>query len=273
MHHIFQRLYGHFATALYHVYKAMEDNFDAQPQETGISRVWQGAPELCRAEALGKDLAYLGLDPTLSALFPATQEYVDSIHNAAKEDSALLLGHFYCRYFADLFGVSMLGYPTKVAVGLPEEYPAFYNFHEAVSAHRQEYIEGLYEALNEEGEKLCQDTQAAVVGETKKAFALNANLYTAVAETRVRVFADIQNCMAFPVKARQSCTTDNPKPATPPIKRANPPPKSAQEFKVKWSRTKKFYTEPVKALHRAKFGIKTLVLLVCWPRLCWLCLY
>ena len=172
--------YGHFATALYHVYKAMEDNLDAQPQETGISRVWQGAPELRRAEALGKDLAYLGLDPTLSALSPATQEYVDSIHNAAKEDSALLLGHFYCRYFADLFGGSMLGYPTKVAVGLPEEYPAFYNFPEAVSAHRQEYIEGLYEALNEEGEKLCQDTQAAVVGETKKAFALNANLYTEV---------------------------------------------------------------------------------------------
>ena len=44
----------------------------------------------------------------------------------------------------------------------------------------------------------------------------------------------------------------------PPTKKAKPPPKSAaqsipvesgehvQEFKVKWSRTKKFYTEPVK---------------------------
>ena len=47
-------------------------------------------------------------------------------------------------------------------------------------------------------------------------------------------------------------------PAKPPTKKAKPPPKSAaqsipvesgehvQEFKVKWSRTKKFYTEPVK---------------------------
>ena len=47
-------------------------------------------------------------------------------------------------------------------------------------------------------------------------------------------------------------------PAKPPTKRAKPPPNSAaqsilmesgehvQEFKVKWSRTKKFYTEPVK---------------------------
>ena len=46
--------------------------------------------------------------------------------------------------------------------------------------------------------------------------------------------------------------------AKPPTKNAKPPPKSAvqsilvesgervQEFKVKWSRTKKFYTEPVK---------------------------
>ena len=49
-----------------------------------------------------------------------------------------------------------------------------------------------------------------------------------------------------------------PRPAKPPTKRAKPPPKSAahsipvesgghvQEFKVKWSRTKKFYTELVK---------------------------
>ena len=47
-------------------------------------------------------------------------------------------------------------------------------------------------------------------------------------------------------------------PAKPPTKKAKPPPKSAaqsipvesgehvQEFKVKWSTTKKFYTEPVK---------------------------
>ena len=47
-------------------------------------------------------------------------------------------------------------------------------------------------------------------------------------------------------------------PAKPPTKKAKPPPKSAaqsirvesgehvQEFKVKWSRTKKFYNEPVK---------------------------
>ena len=47
-------------------------------------------------------------------------------------------------------------------------------------------------------------------------------------------------------------------PAKPPTKKAKPTPKSAaqsipvesgehvQEFKVKWSRTKKFYTEPVK---------------------------
>ena len=47
-------------------------------------------------------------------------------------------------------------------------------------------------------------------------------------------------------------------PAKPPTKKAKPPPKSAapsipvqsgehvQEFKVKWSKTKKFYTEPVK---------------------------
>ena len=57
----------------------------------------------------------------------------------------------------------------------------------------------------------------------------------------------------------RKCVTKNlPAPAKPPTKKAKPPPKSAAqsipvvsgehvpEFKVKWSRTKKFYTELVK---------------------------
>uniref|UniRef100_A0A7S4GD82 Uncharacterized protein n=1 Tax=Eutreptiella gymnastica TaxID=73025 RepID=A0A7S4GD82_9EUGL len=64
-----------------------------------------------------------------------------------------------------------------------------------------------------------------------------------------------------PTRAEQRASVHrHPKrsPAKPPTKRAKPPPKSAahsipvesgghvQEFKVKWSKTKKFYTEAVK---------------------------
>eukprot|EP00854_Cymbomonas_tetramitiformis_P000352 gene352-657_t len=62
---------------------------------------------------------------------PATLRYVQRIHEVAKQEPALLLGHFYCRYFADLFGGSMLGYPTKIALAL-NGIPAFYQFDPSV---------------------------------------------------------------------------------------------------------------------------------------------
>jgi len=61
---------------------------------------------------------------------PATAAYVARLREAALADAApggppLLLAHVYVRYFADLFGGSMLGRPTADALHLPA-LPRFY---------------------------------------------------------------------------------------------------------------------------------------------------
>ena len=84
---------------------------------------------------------------------PATADYVSSIRAATGQNGDLLLGHFYCRYFADLFGGSVLGYPTQVAMRLPAK-PEFYVFGPKVEADRRAYIENVYAKINEAGELL-----------------------------------------------------------------------------------------------------------------------
>ncbi len=88
----------------------------------------------------------------------------------------LLLGHFYTRYLADLFGGSMLGHPSKLALGL-SEVPHFYVHPPAVGANRREVVESVYESLNDAGRDLSSAQQQAVVAEAAHAFELNAALY------------------------------------------------------------------------------------------------
>ena len=128
------------------------------------------------------DLKALGVDdPRSSAASPGTRKYAARIADAAREEREpgappLLLGHFYTRYLADLFGGSMLGWPTKRALGLAQV-PAFYEHGEAVSSDRRAYVESVYEALNEAGEGLDDAGRAAVAREAERAFALNALVY------------------------------------------------------------------------------------------------
>jgi len=92
------------------------------------------SPELRRAPALASDVAALralGARCDVDAApSPATAAYVARLREAALADAApggppLLLAHVYVRYFADLFGGSMLGRPTADALHLPA-LPRFY---------------------------------------------------------------------------------------------------------------------------------------------------
>jgi heme oxygenase len=52
-----------------------------------------------------------------------TNKYVTAIRNAVQNDrdngTRRLIGHLYCRYFADLFGGQILGRPYQLALQLP----------------------------------------------------------------------------------------------------------------------------------------------------------
>jgi|EP00908_Phaeocystis_cordata_P025821 heme oxygenase len=174
--------YTRFTAAMRHIYGTMEKSLDGC-SSPAIVPVWkQFGDDLRREPSLTLDLA----DVTAEAIpaTPATQAYCAAIEAAAAADDAdgggRLIGHLYCRYFADLFGGQMLAAPTRYALGpavLPGT-PRHYYFGE-FGATRRESIEQLYEAFNVAGDSLGSDAaRQAVVDETNAAFAHNVAVYT-----------------------------------------------------------------------------------------------
>lgn len=136
---------------------------------------------LQRTDSLEEDIKMLegliGCETGLKVVpSPAAAAYATRLREASQLEASgtpLLLGHFYTRYLADLFGGSMLGWPTKLALSLPEV-PRFY-VHDEIRDRRRETVEAIYEALNEA--ELTPAQTKAVVDEATLAFRLNAALY------------------------------------------------------------------------------------------------
>ena len=185
--------YARFTASMHAVYSAMETGMDSSPSPA-VACVWHKyGDNLRRSDALRADLdeaiAKMTSTPdgvpsnkSLTDLSPATKAYVEAIHVAAAADGsgdggARLLGHMYCRYFADLFGGQALGGPYRWALDLAAE-PRHYDFGE-FGARRRESIELIYEALNEAGDRLRDDAQREeVVDEAKLAFRHNIAVYS-----------------------------------------------------------------------------------------------
>ena len=168
-----------------HVYSTMEGHLDAAAQSHNdpTGALWRRVRSLRRGEALERDVAELG-GSLAEAPSPATQRYVDQLDAAAASPLPLLISHFYVRYFADLFGGSMLGKPTRAALNTCSGVqfsgtPAFYVHDAAVTTDRRAYIEDLYRSVNAAGEAAHLDAAGtkALVTEAEVAFALNAELY------------------------------------------------------------------------------------------------
>ena len=177
-----------FLAAHHHFYAELETRLDdaargSDPTPSGA--LWRRfSAELRRAPSLADDVSVL-LDDSVSEHppTPAVAAYVGGIARAAERESSspdappLLIAHFYVRYFADLFGASMLGWPTKRALGLPRV-PEFYRHDDAiVSDRRATYVESVYEAINEVGSGLSGEATDEVAEEATRAFALNAAVF------------------------------------------------------------------------------------------------
>ena len=174
--------YARFTTSMHAVYEAMETGLDASPSPA-VGAVWNRfGDDLRRADLLKADLVEVCGDDALPPISPATRAYVDAIGAAAASDAdvhgARLLGHLYCRYFADLFGGQALAGPYRWALDLGPTSPRHYDFGD-FGANRRESIEGIYAALNEAGDLLSdEDARKAVVEEARGAFAHNVSVYS-----------------------------------------------------------------------------------------------
>lgn len=222
--------YARFTASMLGVYEAMERELDAASlhgsDRAPAALVWDAfGPALRRAPSLRADLKDVIESQACHAAAhlpsPATQAYLRAIERAGQRDleesGATMLGHLYCRYFADLFGGQMLGGPTNAALGLPPQTPRHYRFDfqlpefsppssssppsppspptsisppekiygggekvesaTAAVGDRRLFIEALYRRLNMAGAQLSTAQRTAVVEEALLAFQLNAELY------------------------------------------------------------------------------------------------
>ena len=172
---------------------------------TDVGLVPFARPGLLDASGSGSGSGSVGADDSdkgggdwVGAVSPATAAYVAAIREAGASDRRMvvgdggaggegldgggrLLGQFYVRYFADLFGGQMLGLPTQVAVGLAPGTPRHYDFD---IKDRRAFIGQVYASLNDAGALLANTDRAApaqqeaVVEEAMKAWRGNVRVYS-----------------------------------------------------------------------------------------------
>ncbi len=176
--------YARFTHSMLLIYTSMEDALDKSTSRP-VRLVWdQYGDDLKRGDKLRLDLNDVmrseGANMTASV---ATMRYCDSIKAAAQMDDSdgggRLIGHLYCRYFADLFGGQMLSAPTRYALApdvLPGT-PRHYDFGK-FGEDRKESIEELYKSFNAAGDTLSSDSHKEIVKHTLMAFEHNINVYS-----------------------------------------------------------------------------------------------
>jgi len=189
--------YQQFLTNMHAVHGAMEEELDATCDDPSVSTdvircVWQNhGKRLRRKDRLEQDLQELQhlltddspnetMSEVAAQVSPKTIDYVQRIRQSGSIDrengSGLLLGHLYCRYFADLLGGQMLGRPFQLALQLPV-LPRHLIF-TLEKENRKEYLEELYGDLNTAGNMLTPAQLDDVRKESILAFQHNARVYS-----------------------------------------------------------------------------------------------
>uniref|UniRef100_A0A672I4H7 heme oxygenase (biliverdin-producing) n=1 Tax=Salarias fasciatus TaxID=181472 RepID=A0A672I4H7_SALFA len=169
------------AVALYYTYSAMEEEIERNKDHPHFAPLYFPA-ELHRHEALARDLEYFyGPDwESQVSCSPATQRYVDRIHQVGQEDPVLLVAHAYTRYMGDLSGGQVLKKVAQRALKLPPtgEGLEFYQF-EAI--HSAKAFKQLYRSRMNELD-LNVETKKKLVDEAVKAFLFNMEVFDELEE-------------------------------------------------------------------------------------------
>lgn len=166
--------YRKLVASLYHVYSAIEAEMDRLKDHPIVGKIY--FPELNRKGSLERDLTYYfganwreQLEPS-----PATQAYVQRIHEIANSAPELLIAHSYTRYLGDLSGGQILKGIAERAMNLQEgQGTDFYHF-EAIAdekAFKAQYRQTLDEL------PLDDATVDTIVEEANAAFGMNMALF------------------------------------------------------------------------------------------------
>lgn len=158
--------------ALHYIYSAMEEEIEKNKNHPQFAPLYFPS-ELHRHEALTQDLEYFYGKEWRGQVScsPATQRYMERIHNIGCEDPVLLVAHAYTRYMGDLSGGQVLKKVAQRALKLPTtgEGVFFYQFD---GIHSNKAFKQLYRSRINELE-LDTKTKDRIVQEAVRAFQFN----------------------------------------------------------------------------------------------------
>ena len=165
--------YRTLVSDLYFVYSALEEDFKIFKNDPVLGALY--LPELERVTALETDLIYYYGPNWRSIVKPseACQRYVDRIHEVAKTEPELLIGHHYTRYLGDLSGGQILKGIAEKALNLNGEGLNFYEFGKIDDAkiYKEKY-RSILDKL-----PLTDSQQNAIITEANYAFRLNMYMF------------------------------------------------------------------------------------------------
>nr|ANQ45532.1 heme oxygenase 2b [Megalobrama amblycephala] len=165
---------GH--VALYFTYSAMEEEIERNKEHPQFAPLYF-PHELHRRDALARDLEFFyGEDwQDQISISPATQRYMDRIHQVGHEQPALLVAHAYTRYMGDLSGGQVLRKVAQRAMKLPPTGEGL-NFYEFDGIHSAKAFKQLYRSRMNELE-LDTHTKEKIVEEAILAFQFNMEIF------------------------------------------------------------------------------------------------
>lgn len=169
-----KKAYRTLVANLYFVYSAIEEEMYNNRMNPMINHIF--FPELNRKCSLERDLEfYYGSNwQEQIEASPATNIYIQRIHNIGANQPELLIAHAYTRYLGDLSGGQILKKIAQNAMNLQGEAgTAFYNFE--LIENEQVFKNTYREALN--SIPVSEESIKKIVAEANIAFTLNMKIF------------------------------------------------------------------------------------------------
>ena len=179
--------YRTLVSDLYFVYSALEEDFRIFKNDPVLGALY--LPELERVTALETDLRYYYGPIWRSIVEPseACQRYVNRIHEVAKTEPELLIGHHYTRYLGDLSGGQILKGIAQKALNLKDEGLSFYEFGKIDDA---KIYKTKYRSILDEL-PLTESQQNSIITEANYAFRLNMYMFDTLEGNSLTSFCKI----------------------------------------------------------------------------------
>jgi heme oxygenase len=171
-----KKSYVKLLSDLYHVYSAMEQEFDRHKDHPILSQIY--FPELFRKESIEKDLEYyFGSEWEGSVTqTDSCKEYVKEIKRVSDVFPELLIAHHYTRYIGDLSGGQVLKKIAQTALKVDDSGMNFYIFKDIPD--EKKFKDNYREILD--SLPFTQETINSIIAEANNAFKLNMKVFNEV---------------------------------------------------------------------------------------------